>query len=120
MRVDEVPGGLRVGGGRFDGRSVVVPFGTPAYAAGIDAGDLIVAIDDQPATQTRWVGLAARAPGSTVRLTIERRDGRRETRPMTVGADPAVQIMANEDAGVPLQAAARAFRDAWLGSRQTP
>ena len=35
-------------------RCISCPFDTPLYRAGIDAGDVIVSIDDAPATNERW------------------------------------------------------------------
>jgi S1-C subfamily serine protease len=114
VRLADEPGGLRVGGSLFGGRSDVVPYGTPAYEAGLDRGDRIIAIDDQPATIARWSGLAAQAPGTRVRLTVERRDGARATLSLTLRQNPALQVLANEDLGAPLTDAQRAFRAQWL------
>ena len=52
------PGGLTVGGGRFGG--TLVPFGTPAYEAGIEDGDVIRSIDGQPASLEAWNRLRQR------------------------------------------------------------
>jgi predicted metalloprotease with PDZ domain len=111
----EEAGGLRVGLSRSGGTPQVVPFDTPAYRAGIDAGDLIVSLDDQPATLIRWTGLSTRPPGTAVRLVVERRDGRRVTTTMTLGVDPSLHVMPNEDLGVAVTDAQKAFRAAWLG-----
>jgi predicted metalloprotease with PDZ domain len=114
VRLAEESGGLRVGGSLFGGRPAVVPYGTPAYEAGLDLGDRIVAIDDQPATMARWSGLTGQPPGTRVRLTVERRDGARVTLSLTLRQNPALQVLANEDLGAPLTEAQRAFRARWL------
>jgi predicted metalloprotease with PDZ domain len=110
------PQGLRVGIGP-DGRGGLVPFGTPAYDAGIDSGDLIVAIDDGAAAQSTWAGLARRRPGERVKLTVERRDGMRVTVMLTLAENPALQIVPNEVLGGPVTPAQRAFRESWLGAK---
>jgi predicted metalloprotease with PDZ domain len=118
VRVEQEAGGLRVGASRFDGRPRPVPFATPAYRAGLDSGDRITSIDGQPATETRWSGLAARAPGASVRLIAERRDGTRVAMTMVVEADPTLEARANEDLGIALSPAQHTFRTAWLRSLQ--
>jgi predicted metalloprotease with PDZ domain len=116
IQVQESGGGLLIGSGRFGGRAGLVPFGTPAYAAGLDSGDRIVAIDGQPATQARWAALSSRAVGSQVRLEVERRDGEQVTTTATLAADPALQVVDLAEAGT-ITPEQRAFRRAWLESR---
>lgn len=111
--VQEAPGGgLLVGGAS----GALVRFESPAYAAGIDSGDVIVAIDDRPATRAAWDGLARRAPGDQVPLVVARRDGRRVATTLTIAADPALRLVPIDASG-PLPDDVRAFRRAWLGSR---
>ena len=112
----EEAGGLRIGRGA-QSRDGLVPFGTPAYEAGLDTGDLIIAIDGQPATTAAWSGLARRRPGETVRLTVERRDKTRVMLTLTLGGDPAVQVVSKEAIGTALTPAERAFREGWLRSK---
>ena len=109
-------GGLLVGQ-TASGWRVPVPFHTPAYAAGLDSGDVILALDGRPATMAAWSALADRAPGDRVALRIRRRGNRVVNRTLALAADPSLQIRAVERAGGTLSAAERAFRDAWLGSR---
>ena len=114
--VQEEAGGLLVGGSRWENRASLVPFGTPAYTAGLDRGDLVVSIDDQPATTASWEAIGRRRPGDRVRLTLVRRDGTRVTTTVVVEADPTVQIVPGETVA-PLSASQRAFRDAWMGTK---
>jgi len=106
--------GLLVGG-RFG--SGLVPFGTPAYEAGLDSGDLLRSIDGRPATLEAWLALADRPPGTVVPLVVERRDGRRVETTITIAEDPTARIAAVEDLGRTLTPAQQAFREAWLGSQ---
>lgn len=112
VNLEDGRGGLLVGGRG----GVLVGFGSPAYAAGLDAGDVIVSIDAQPATRASWNALTQRTVGDRVALVVERRDGRRDTTTLTLGADPALQIVPVEAGGTPSDEQ-QAFRAAWLGSR---
>jgi predicted metalloprotease with PDZ domain len=112
LTLTESSGGLLVGGTS----GALVPFNTPAYAAGLDAGDHIVTIDGQPATRAGWDALRRRAPGDRSTLGVERRDGRRLTTTLTLAADPSVRIVPLESRR-PLSDQERTFREAWLGSR---
>jgi predicted metalloprotease with PDZ domain len=98
-------GGLVVAG--------LVPFATPAYAAGLDAGDVIVTIGGQPASRGAWTALSSRRPGDSVPITIRRRDGRVDERTLVLAEDPALVVSSID----PLSPAQQAFRGAWLGSR---
>lgn len=59
---------------------VEVLAGTPAARAGLRNGDVVVAFDDRPVTETRLLQrLIARTPvGSDSRMTVLRTDGRRQ------------------------------------------
>jgi predicted metalloprotease with PDZ domain len=111
-----VQGGLLVGVSG-SGRIIPVPFDTPAYAAGLDAGDVLTSIDGQPATQAAWAALSRRAPGQRVAVRLRRRDGRVMDTSATLAANPALQVVAVEQAGGTLTAAQRAFRQAWLDTK---
>jgi len=104
-----------------DGALTVVgtptPFATPAYDAGIDLGDAIVTVDDQPATSSIWNALRQRKPGDVVKLTIRRRDGAIVNKTMTLKSDPALEVVAIEQAGGTLSDAQKAFRESWLGTK---
>ena len=114
--LQQVSGGLLVGMSPSGG-TLPVPFGTPAYAAGIDAGDVIATIDGKPATASAWAALSSRAPGDRIAIVLRRRDGRVVNTTATLAADPALQIADIERTGGALTPAQRAFRQAWLGTR---
>lgn len=96
------------------------PPGSPLYAAGADKGDRIVALGGTPlATVADWdAALARLAPGSDVALRFVPRDGRERQAMLRVRPDPALEVVRAEAAGVPLTAAQRRFRQAWLGTGQ--
>lgn len=112
IQLDPAGSGLLVGGraGRL------VPFGTPAYDAGLDAGDVIVTIAGERADRGRWDALLREPPGSRHELAVRRRDGREVTTSLTLAPDPALRIVPIESRRA-LTAAERAFRDHWLGPR---
>jgi serine protease Do len=68
--------GIREGFGVF---IVEVMEGTPAAKAGLVNGDLVVALEDRPVTETRLLQrlIASAGAGRDVRLTVLRAEGRR-------------------------------------------
>jgi len=78
QEMDEISSrhGLREGFGVF---IVEVMEGTPAQTAGLKTGDLVVALEERPVTETRMLQrlIAASSPGTAVRFTVLRTDGRR-------------------------------------------
>jgi serine protease Do len=78
QEMDEISArhGMREGFGVF---IVDVMDGTPAQTAGMKTGDLVVAFEERPVTETRVLQrlIAASAPGKDVHLTVLRPDGRR-------------------------------------------
>lgn len=78
QEMDEISSrhGLREGFGVF---IVEVMEGTPAQTAGLKTGDLVVALEERPVTETRMLQrlIATSSPGTAVRLTVLRTDGRR-------------------------------------------
>ncbi len=92
---------------------------TPLYNAGLDRDDELVSFDGVSVTGPGRLEEAVqrRRPGDTVRLSIRRRGMAQEVT-LTVGEDPRLQLVPVERTGRQLTAAERAFRSAWLGSRQ--
>ena len=95
----------------------LVPFNTPAYTAGIDEGDLIVAVNGEKPAGALVQLVRAMKPGDVVKVTVRARDGKERVRDVTVKADPHVQIVPIEATGGTPSAAQRAFRESWLGVR---
>jgi predicted metalloprotease with PDZ domain len=93
---------------------------TPVYIAGLDRDDELVSFDGIAVTGPSRLEEAVqrRRPGDKVRLSIRRRGMAEEELTLTVGEDPRLQLIPVERTGRQLTAAERAFRSAWLGSRQ--
>lgn len=109
LALQEAAGGLVV-------RSLA-PFATPVYEAGLDLGDVVTAVDGGPATRAAWNALSERRPGTTVPVTLRRRDGATATVRLSIAADPSLQIIPAEAAGRVLTPAERTFRNRWLGPK---
>ncbi len=92
--------------------------GTPAYAAGLDRDDVIVALDDKRVAAAEDVtgALGAKKPGDVVTVRFLRR-GDSVTARLTLAEDPALEVVTIESTGGRLSAAQRAFRAAWLSSK---
>jgi predicted metalloprotease with PDZ domain len=104
---------------RTEGRSLVVASvrsDGPAEAAGIYAGDEVLAIDGARVDAARLASrVAERPPGSTVRLTVFRRDVLQEI-PVTLGEPPAESATIVPIEGATVEQAA--LREAWLAPFQ--
>jgi predicted metalloprotease with PDZ domain len=92
---------------------------TPAYIAGLDRGDVVVSCDGTaisgPATLQEVV--QRRKPGDRVRLSIRRR-GVTQDLTLVIEEDPRQHVVPVETTGRQLNPSERAFRTAWLGSKQ--
>ena len=97
--------------------TTLVPFATPAYGAGIDQDDLIVAIDGQKPAGAIVQLVRAMKPGASIKVTVRARDGKESVRPITLQADPHVEVVTVETAGGTPTDAQKAFRQSWLGVR---
>jgi predicted metalloprotease with PDZ domain len=94
-----------------------VPFGSPAYAAGLEHDDVIVSLGG-----TRIAGqadvdrvMSTRKPGDSLQIVYERR-GERITTVLKLVEDPTLEVVAVEEVGQTLSDAQRKFRDGWLNS----
>ncbi len=88
--------------------------GTPLYEAGLDRGDIILAVNGK-AVKSDEV-LASRKVGEELRLKVRTRAGERETS-LVLGENPELEIVTFEDAGRTVTPQIEAFRRAWLGSK---
>ncbi len=97
--------------------TTAVPFGSPAYEAGLDHDDIILSVaGGRPAGSVTLAGaLQQRKPGDVVEVAFERR-GRRVAASLRLREDPRVRIVPAEDAGQRPGDAQLRFRHAWLGS----
>jgi len=94
----------------------LVPFGAPAFAAGLEEGDVITSFGGTAFT-TLAAALKDRKPGENVTVEFRRPSGEVVTSNVTLAEDPAMQVLTIESAGGTLTPAQKAFRDAWLGSK---
>jgi predicted metalloprotease with PDZ domain len=94
-----------------------IAFGTPAYEAGLEYGDVITTIDGQPATVESFAALSRRKPGESSTLVLRRRGNQTATTTVTLKPNPALAVIDVETAGATLTPAQKAFREAWLGTK---
>jgi len=94
-----------------------IAFGTPAYEAGLEYGDVITSIDGQPATVDTFAAMSRKKPGETAALVVRRRGGQTATTMVTLKPNPALTVIDVETAGATLTAGQKAFREAWLGTK---
>ena len=92
-----------------------VPFGSPAYDAGLERDDDILSIGGTSVARAADVDLMIRErrPGDTVAIVFERR-GQRTTGTLRLVADPRVELLPGEAAGRAPTGAQKRFRDQWL------
>jgi predicted metalloprotease with PDZ domain len=93
--------------------------GSPAYAAGLDEGDVIVSLGDRAIQSADELAsaIAGRKPGDTVAIHFLRR-GAPVSAQLTLAEDPALDIVTAESTGVTVTAAELQFRSAWLSSKR--
>jgi len=109
LQLQEVQGRPRVTG--------LVPFGSPAYQAGLERDDVILAVAGMDVESVADVerAIGGRKPGDQIAIAFERR-GQRVTGMLRAVEDPRVEIVRAEDAGRAVTQEQRRFRDIWLGS----
>ena len=113
--VQEAAGGVRI--------ISAVPFGSPAYLAGLERDDVIVSLGGSKASAVPDVGrlVHTRKPGDSMQVVFDRR-GERITSVMKLVEDPTLEVVAAEDVGQAVSDEQRRFRERWLasaaGSRQ--
>lgn len=92
--------------------------GTPLYAAGLGRGDEIVSLGTTRIDgEADWnTALARAAPGDTTEIRFNQR-GRERRATLTFAADPTIEVVSFEAAGLVPTRSQRAFRRAWLGAK---
>jgi predicted metalloprotease with PDZ domain len=95
----------------------LVPFGSPAYAAGLEQDDVITAVNGEAVSSGGEVEAAVQEarPGDRLEVVFQRR-GKPARTTVTVAEDPALELVTLESTGATPTPAQRAFREAWLGS----
>ncbi len=88
----------------------------PAYAAGVERGDMVLALDGASVgdAASALAALATHRPGDRVAIRFRQRGVVRDA-VMTLGTDPSFEVVRGETAGVAVSPAQMAFRAAWLG-----
>ena len=102
------------GTGRVAAPQGLVPWGSPAFEAGLAHGDVIRSVAGRPFRPERF---AQARPGDSLALDVLRPDGRSAALTLTCRADPALEAVPVEAAGGTLTPEQHAFRDSWLGSK---
>ncbi len=89
----------------------------PAYAAGLERGDTILRLDGMVASDPAAVKalLATHRPGDRIAVRYRQR-GVERAAAMQLAANPMVELVRGEAAGVAVTPAQMAFRTAWLGN----
>ena len=107
LRFQDASGGVRL--------AAAAPFGSPAYAAGLERDDLVRSMAGRDVRTGAELDALVRSqrPGASVPVVFERR-GRQVTSTITVIADPRQEMVTAEAAGQPLTEAQRRFREAWF------
>ena len=95
-----------------------VPPGSPAYAAGLESGDVIKTLDGEPINaEGKLLEIVKRhKPGDQIRVEFLRR-GKPVTSTITFAEHPGLELATIESAGGTLTDAQKAFREAWLGTK---
>jgi predicted metalloprotease with PDZ domain len=104
---------------------VIVPtlvnWGTPAFQAGIEEGDLITSADGKPVSTIEDWQSAVRAhkPGDSMPLEFTRHGTIVKTT-IKLAEDPTVEVVTAESTGATLTTDQKMMRDAWLASKRHP
>jgi predicted metalloprotease with PDZ domain len=110
FRFAEKEGGLAINGN--------TERGTPLYDAGLDRDDIIMGLDSHPVPSQQDLAriLDDLHPGTKVSIRYRHR-GEEINAPITIGENPAIQVVTFEQAGLPLTPAVQQFRKSWLGAK---
>jgi predicted metalloprotease with PDZ domain len=96
----------------------LVAWGTPAFNAGLEEGDVITGADGRSISALdEWqAALRAHKPGDQMTVQFTRRGNAQKTT-VTVGEDPTVDVVTLESTGGTLTADQKTMREAWLASK---
>jgi len=99
--------------------ATLVPPGTSAYAAGLEQDDVITSIDGEAiASNGRAAEVLRRhKPGDQVKVGFVRRNGP-VSATIALVEDPSLELVTLESTGATPADAQKAFREAWLGTKQ--
>ncbi|WP_243848420.1 M61 family metallopeptidase [Sphingomonas insulae] len=88
----------------------------PAYAAGLERGDIILSLDGMVASDPAAMRamLAAHRPGDRIAVRYRQR-GIERSATLRLAVDPTFELVRGETAGVAVTPAQMAFRTGWLG-----
>ena len=94
-------------------------WGTPAFQAGIEEGDIITSADGRAiATIDDWqAAVRAHKPGDAMPVEFNRH-GTIVKATVNIRGDPTVEVVMLESTGTPLSRDQKMMRDAWLGSHR--
>ena len=101
--------------GRVSAQRGLMEWGSPAFAAGIEHGDVIVSVDGKPFTQAL---VNNRKPGDKVTVSVRHPGGVTQDGTLTFAEDPARQAVLVEATGRQPTPAQKAFRNNWLGAKR--
>jgi len=107
----------------FDARGATINAntakGSPIYEAGLDRGDRILRVDGRRMTSREaWTAaLAGKRPGDDLRVDYESR-GSTRTATLRLRADPGLEVVTFEAAGLVVTDAVRRFRREWLSPKR--
>jgi predicted metalloprotease with PDZ domain len=94
----------------------LVAFGTPAFEAGIEQGDVITSMGGVAFTSLN-AALKDRKPGDEVAVEFRRPSGEVVKSAITLREDPSLVAVTVESTGGTLTPAQRAFRQSWIESK---
>ena len=99
--------------------SALVNWGTPAFLAGIEEGDIITSADGRAiATIDDWqAAVRVHKPGDSMPVEFNRH-GTMVKATMHIGEDPTVEVVMLESTGTPLSPDQKMMRDQWLMSKK--
>jgi predicted metalloprotease with PDZ domain len=90
----------------------LVAWGTPAFEAGLEEGDVITSIDGG-----KFAPFRTRKPGDKLALEVRRPTGQTVQLTLVLGEDPALEAVPVETTGAAATPEHKAFRESWIGAK---